>query len=82
MQPGRQDELAILGERFYGAAGGRQLDPDAAMRPFFNPATGEWIAFTAVAEDSDGQLIQFSWRSVPQATGQATKLASALPCGE
>ena len=35
------------------------------FRPFFNPATGEWIQFTAVSEDRDGQLIQFSWRSVP-----------------
>jgi quercetin dioxygenase-like cupin family protein len=35
------------------------------FRPFFNAATGEWIEFTAVAEDSDGQLVRFSWRSVP-----------------
>jgi N-acyl homoserine lactone hydrolase len=35
------------------------------FRPFFNPATGEWIEFTAVAEDSDGKLVRFSWRSVP-----------------
>ena len=35
------------------------------FRPFFNPATGEWIEFTVVAEDSDGQLLRFSWRSVP-----------------
>ena len=35
------------------------------FRPFFSPATGEWIEFTAVAEDSDGQLVRFSWRSVP-----------------
>ena len=35
------------------------------FRPFFNPATGEWIEFTAVAEDSHGQLVRFSWRSVP-----------------
>jgi mannose-6-phosphate isomerase-like protein (cupin superfamily) len=35
------------------------------FRPFFNPATGEWIEFTAVAEDSDGQLVRFSWRSMP-----------------
>jgi mannose-6-phosphate isomerase-like protein (cupin superfamily) len=35
------------------------------FRPFFNPATGEWIEFTAVAEDCDGQLVRFSWRSVP-----------------
>lgn len=35
------------------------------FRPFFNPATGEWIEFTAVADDSDGQLVRFHWRSVP-----------------
>jgi quercetin dioxygenase-like cupin family protein len=35
------------------------------FRSFFNPATGEWIEFTAVAEDNDGQLVRFSWRSVP-----------------
>ena len=35
------------------------------FRPFFNPATGEWIEFTAVAGDSDGQLVRFSWRSMP-----------------
>ena len=35
------------------------------FRPFFNPATGEWIEFTAVAEDTGGQLVRFSWRSVP-----------------
>jgi len=37
----------------------------AGFRPFFNPATGEWITCTALAEDSDGQLVRFSWRSVP-----------------
>jgi quercetin dioxygenase-like cupin family protein len=35
------------------------------FRPFFNPATGEWIEFTAVAEDTGGQLLRFSWRSMP-----------------
>jgi quercetin dioxygenase-like cupin family protein len=35
------------------------------FRPFFNSATGEWIEFTEVAEDNDGQLVRFSWRSVP-----------------
>ena len=35
------------------------------FRPFFNPATGEHIQYTAVAEDSDGQLVRFNWRSVP-----------------
>jgi quercetin dioxygenase-like cupin family protein len=34
-------------------------------RPFFNSATGEWIQFTTTASDSDGQLVRFSWRSVP-----------------
>jgi len=36
-----------------------------AFRPFFNAATGEWIEFTATAEDTDGQLVRFNWRSVP-----------------
>jgi quercetin dioxygenase-like cupin family protein len=36
-----------------------------SFRPFFNPATGEWIEFTAVAEDTGGQLVRFTWRSVP-----------------
>ena len=31
-------------------------------RPFYNFATGEWIEFTTTAEDSDGQLVRFSWR--------------------
>ena len=35
------------------------------FRPFFNPATGEHIQFAAVAEDSDGHLVRFNWRSVP-----------------
>ena len=33
--------------------------------PFFNPATGEWIDYTAVAEDNGGELVRFNWRSVP-----------------
>jgi hypothetical protein len=35
------------------------------FRPFSNAATGERTEFTPVAEDSDGQLVRFSWRSVP-----------------
>ena len=35
------------------------------FRPFFNPATGEWIEYTALAEDSNGVLVRFNWRSVP-----------------
>ena len=36
-----------------------------SFRPFFNLATGEWIEYTAVAEDSNGELVRFKWRSVP-----------------
>jgi len=36
-----------------------------AFRPFFNAATGEWIEYTSVAEDSEGQLVRFTWRSMP-----------------
>jgi mannose-6-phosphate isomerase-like protein (cupin superfamily) len=39
--------------------------PVTGFEPFFNPATGEWITYTALAEDSDGQLVRFTWRSVP-----------------
>jgi hypothetical protein len=39
--------------------------PAAGFRPFFNPATGEWITYTALAEDNGGQLVRFSWRSMP-----------------
>jgi mannose-6-phosphate isomerase-like protein (cupin superfamily) len=35
------------------------------FRPFFNPATGEWIEYTAVGEDTCGELVRFNWRSVP-----------------
>jgi len=36
-----------------------------SFRPFFNPATGELIEYTAIAEDSDGQLVRFNWRKAP-----------------
>ena len=39
--------------------------PETGFRPFFNPATGEWITYTATAEDNHGQLVRFTWRSVP-----------------
>ena len=39
-------------------AGGR-------FRPFFNPATSEWIEFTAVAKDSEEDFVRFNWRSMP-----------------
>ena len=39
--------------------------PATGFRPFFNPATGEWITYTAIAADSAGQLVRFTWRSVP-----------------
>ena len=39
-----------------------------SFRPFFNPATGEWIEYTAIAEDSGGELVRFNWRSMPGGT--------------
>ena len=39
--------------------------PATGFRPFFNPATGEWSTYTVVAEDNGGQLVRFTWRSVP-----------------
>ena len=39
--------------------------PTTSFRPFFNPATGEWIQYTATAEDNNGQLVRFTWRSMP-----------------
>jgi len=35
------------------------------FREFFNPATGESIEYTAVAEDTGGRLVRFNWRSAP-----------------
>jgi mannose-6-phosphate isomerase-like protein (cupin superfamily) len=35
------------------------------FREFFNPATGESIEYTAVAEDTEGRLVRFNWRSAP-----------------
>ena len=39
--------------------------PTTSFRPIFNPATGETITYTAVAENSDGQLVRFNWCSTP-----------------
>jgi quercetin dioxygenase-like cupin family protein len=36
-----------------------------SFRPFFNPATGEWITYTAIAADNHGELVRFNWRSMP-----------------
>jgi quercetin dioxygenase-like cupin family protein len=35
------------------------------FRPFFNAATGERIEYTAIAENNDGELVRFNWRSMP-----------------
>jgi hypothetical protein len=40
--------------------------PTTGFRTFFDPATGEWIQYTATAEDTHGQLVRFSWRSAPR----------------
>jgi uncharacterized membrane protein YdfJ with MMPL/SSD domain/quercetin dioxygenase-like cupin family protein len=45
-----------------GSRGGAVM---TTFRPFFNPATGEWIEYTTVAEDSNGELVRFTWRSMP-----------------
>jgi hypothetical protein len=37
----------------------------SVFQPFFNAATGEWIEYTEVAEDTDGASVRFSWRSMP-----------------
>ena len=36
-----------------------------SFRPFFNPATGEWIEYTTLAEETGGALVRFNWRSMP-----------------
>jgi hypothetical protein len=33
------------------------------FREFSNPATGETIRFTAIAQDGEGDLLRFNWRS-------------------
>ncbi len=43
-----------------------RLSPDAEFRPFVNPATGEWIQFTA--SDGDEDVVRFRWRSRPGGT--------------
>jgi quercetin dioxygenase-like cupin family protein len=35
------------------------------FRPFFNPATGEQIQYIATADDNGGQVVRFTWRSMP-----------------
>ena len=35
------------------------------FRPFFNPATGEWIEYITLAEETGGALVRFNWRSMP-----------------
>jgi quercetin dioxygenase-like cupin family protein len=35
------------------------------FRPFFNPATREWIEFTELATDNGEDLVRFKWRSLP-----------------
>ncbi len=42
--------------------------PATSFRPYFNPATGDRNQNTATAQDSNGQLVRFSWRSVPGGT--------------
>ncbi len=46
-------------------SGNREEGSTGGFRPFFNPATGEWITYTAIAQDNSGALVRFNWRSVP-----------------
>ena len=50
---------------YRGAGAGPDDDAMTVFRPFFNPATREWIEFLAVAEDTGGELVRFTWRSLP-----------------
>lgn len=34
-------------------------------RPFFNPAIGQWVEYTATAEDNGGECVRFNWRIMP-----------------
>ena len=43
----------------------RGVDTDGRFRPVSNPATGEWIQFTAIPEDGDEDIVRFKWRSMP-----------------
>ena len=39
----------------------------SGFRPFFNPATGEWIQYTATAEDNGGELSASTGAACPAA---------------
>ncbi len=41
------------------------LTESVGYRPFSNPATGEWIEFTATPQDGDEDVVRFNWRSMP-----------------
>jgi uncharacterized RmlC-like cupin family protein len=43
------------------------LADTAGYRPFSNPATGERVQFTATAQDGEGDVVRWNWRSVPGA---------------
>jgi mannose-6-phosphate isomerase-like protein (cupin superfamily) len=52
------DSDAVDGFRADDGAGAR-------FRALVNPATGEWIRFTTIAQDSDEDIVRFNWRSKP-----------------
>lgn len=37
----------------------------ASYRPYFNPATGEWVQYLETARETGGELVRYRWRSVP-----------------
>ena len=48
--------------------------PATGFRPLFNPATGEWITYTALAQDSGGQLVRFTLPACPAASSTSTSI--------
>jgi mannose-6-phosphate isomerase-like protein (cupin superfamily) len=47
-------------EGFHGDHG-----TSARFRPFFNAATGEWVEFSAIAQDGGEDMVRLNWRSIP-----------------
>jgi hypothetical protein len=53
----------------------------AGFRPFFNPATGEWIEYTTVAEDTSGALVRFNWHSAAGGSAWEEMIMTAIKIG-
>jgi hypothetical protein len=73
LQPGVMTEPGtdpmVVGVRLLDLLDGLQ----SGFRPFFNPATGEWITCTATTEGNCGQLVRVTWRG-PRPSALITRL--------